>query len=159
MKERLTELLQVVPPDLLVKLAIVSVIAFVGTLIAIPFILVRLPQDYFDVRVPRTWMKDSHPVLRVVGRAIKNLVGAVFVLAGLTMLVLPGQGVLTMYCHLSKIRVAVGQALATGDVLGEVGATGRVTGPHLHWGVSLNGSWVDPALFLPPPPAKKKPAQ
>jgi murein DD-endopeptidase MepM/ murein hydrolase activator NlpD len=68
-----------------------------------------------------------------------------------------GLGLATMYCHLSKISVKVGQELKLGDVLGEVGATGRVTGPHLHWGVSLNGAMVDPSLFLPPLPAKKKP--
>jgi len=50
---------------------------------------------------------------------------------------------------MSKIDVAPGQTVNTGDKLGEVGMTGRVTGPHLHWGVSLNDARIDPLLFLP----------
>jgi len=59
-----------------------------------------------------------------------------------------GGGLLSMLCHLSRIDVHPGDALRTGDPLGAVGATGRVTGPHLHWSVSLNRAMVDPALFL-----------
>ena len=59
-----------------------------------------------------------------------------------------GGGLLSMLCHLSRIDVQPGAAVRTGDHLGAVGATGRVTGPHLHWSVSLNRAMVDPALFL-----------
>ncbi len=59
-----------------------------------------------------------------------------------------GGGLLSMMCHLSRIEVGIGDRLAGGERLGAVGATGRVTGPHLHWTVSLNRASVDPALFL-----------
>ena len=59
-----------------------------------------------------------------------------------------GQGLISMFAHLSEIDVTMGERISKGQVIGKVGATGRVTGPHLHWSLGLNGSWIDPALFF-----------
>lgn len=71
-----------------------------------------------------------------------------FYFNGQTIFIDHGQGVITMFCHLSEIAYLPGDTVKRGDVVGKVGNTGRSTGPHLHWNVSLNNARVDPALFF-----------
>lgn len=68
---------------------------------------------------------------------------------GNTVFIDHGQGLVTMFCHLDQIHVKDGQSIEQGQVIGTVGETGRVTGPHLHLGVSLNDERVEPTLFFP----------
>lgn len=102
--EFLSQIESYVPANVLIWFAASSAVMFVGTLIAIPIILMRLPADYFDIRIPRPWMENHHPVLRLFGHIAKNVVGTIFLFAGLLMLFLPGQGLLTMLIGLSLIE-------------------------------------------------------
>lgn len=83
---------------------------------------------------------------------------------GNTIFIDHGQGLISMYNHLSRISVKKGGRVTRGQRIGAVGKTGRVTGAHLHWTVSLNNARVDPMLFLSPsaqagaPPAPTAPA-
>jgi hypothetical protein len=78
-------------------LSIVSAAMFCGSLLAVPWLVARIPTDYFlrPHRYADRW-QPRHPVLRIVFLVTKNLIGVVLVLAGVAMLVLPGQGILTI---------------------------------------------------------------
>jgi len=66
---------------------------------------------------------------------------------GKTVMIDHGHGLTSVYAHMDKINVTQGQHITKGAAIGTVGKTGRVTGPHLHWGVTLFGTHLDPALL------------
>ncbi|MDF3864794.1 peptidoglycan DD-metalloendopeptidase family protein [Pseudomonas denitrificans (nom. rej.)] len=101
----------------------------------------RNPHSGLDFAVPAGTPIKSPAAGKVI------LIGNYF-FNGNTVFVDHGQGFISMFCHMSKIDVKVGDAVPRGGVVGRVGATGRATGPHMHWNVSLNDARVDPAIFI-----------
>jgi hypothetical protein len=94
---------QYISTETLVALTVLSTVFFVGSLVAIPIILVHMPANFFDTRTPRLLMQDSHPAIRVAGRLLKNVAGAIFLGTGVLMLFLPGQGILTMLIGITML--------------------------------------------------------
>jgi murein DD-endopeptidase MepM/ murein hydrolase activator NlpD len=106
-------------------------------------------------RNPHGGMDISAPPGTPVRAAAPGRVALVgdFFFNGHTVFIDHGQRLLTMYCHLDRLDVREGDAVESGAIIGTVGATGRASGPHLHWSVYLNGAAVNPALLLPHPAA------
>ncbi len=109
---------------------------------------------------------EGTPVHAITGGVVKIV--RQFNLRGGTVAIDHGQGLESIYMHQSKLAVKEGDHIEAGDVIGYVGATGRATGPHLHWTLYANGVPVNPGQWLkaPPPceprpeaPAKPKPAK
>lgn len=134
---------QYVSAQTLITLTVLSVVFFIGTLIAIPFILVRLPANYFDTRVPRPWMQDHHPILRTAGHVLKNLIGAVFVFTGFLMLFLPGQGLLTMLIGISMLDFP-GKRTVEAKLVGHPTVLGAIN--------AMRQKFAKPPLVLAPDP-------
>lgn len=102
----------------------------------------RSPHSGLDVAVPSGTPIKASASGRVL--AVDD-----YFFNGKTVFVDHGNGLITMYCHLERPEVEVGDPVSKGQRLGLSGKTGRASGPHLHWSVVLNGATVDPELFIP----------
>lgn len=105
-----------------------------------------------EPRNPHTGLDIAAPQGSPIKAALPGRIAAQnhYFFNGKTVVIDHGQGLTSLYCHLSKFAdLKVGDEVAAGQFIGEVGTTGRSTGPHLHWTMSLNAARVDPELFLP----------
>jgi len=109
----------------------------------------RRPHSGLDIAAP-----EGTPVIAPADGKIITTGNYFF--NGNTVFIDHGQNLITMYNHLSEIIKPVGTIVKQGNIFAKVGKTGRVTGPHLHWSVSLNNTRVDPLLFFTPDRKTKK---
>jgi murein DD-endopeptidase MepM/ murein hydrolase activator NlpD len=101
----------------------------------------RAPHSGLDIAAPA----GTRVVAAAAGRAIDT---GTYLFLGETIVLDHGQGLLSLYAHLRRKDVPVGKSVKAGAAIGEVGATGRATGPHLHFAVYLNGTAIDPRILL-----------
>jgi len=100
----------------------------------------RRPHGGIDLAQP-----EGTPIVAAADGLVVDTGGYFF--NGNSVFIEHGLGLQSFYAHMQDISVEQGQRVAAGDVIGTVGATGRVTGAHLHWSIALNGTWVDPRLM------------
>jgi murein DD-endopeptidase MepM/ murein hydrolase activator NlpD len=103
----------------------------------------RQPHYGFDIAAP-----TGTPLSAAAGGVVT--LAADFFFFGKLVVIDHGHGINTLYAHMSALEVAEGEQVAAGQRIGAIGATGRVTGPHLHFGLSWYSTWLDPQPVLPP---------
>lgn len=104
----------------------------------------RNPHNGVDIAAP----KGS--IIKSPANGIVALVHQDMFYTGKTMMINHGLGLSTVYAHMDSISVREGEVVKKGTPIGTVGATGRVTGPHLHWGMTWKSTHLDPQLVVPP---------
>ena len=102
----------------------------------------RSPHKGLDIAAP------EGTLIKADADGVISLVHHDMYLMGKSVMIDHGHGLQSIYIHMNDILVTEGQFVKKGDTVGKVGMTGRATGPHLHWGVSLKGTALDPQLLI-----------